>query len=185
MYPEVQIIRWGHQRVDKLHARHLKTGGKTRKKNEWNAIDGKHSFIIDKRIQRPGGGVETNVGELSLSVFIDSCALLMAMLEMEEWECARNKVRGNSWWIIMSIKAFKGRERWGRWFSLKGESIWDWRIPMNNMKRVNCLRPWPCTAGPYVILNINHTDEHFYWPLWLSGWVSFGIRVIHIYNVWL
>lgn len=32
-------------------------------------------------------------------------------------------------------------------------------------------------------ININHTDEHFYWPLWLSGGMSFGICVIHIYNV--
>lgn len=72
MYPEVQIIRWGDQRVDKLHARHLKTRGEKGKMNEWNTIVGKHSFIIDKRIQRLERGVKKRGGN-SACVFIDSC----------------------------------------------------------------------------------------------------------------
>lgn len=32
-------------------------------------MDSKHYFIIDKRIQRLEGGVETNMGEFSLCVY--------------------------------------------------------------------------------------------------------------------
>lgn len=44
-------------------------GKKQGKRDERNAIEGKHYFIIDKRIQRLEGGVETSVGELSLCVY--------------------------------------------------------------------------------------------------------------------
>lgn len=86
MYPEVQIIRRGHQSVDQLHACHLITK-KTKKREISQPVN--ISLLMTKEL------IEWREPEFSFCVFIGRYAV-------EESLCVHvgvrvcNKVRGNS-----------------------------------------------------------------------------------------
>lgn len=82
------------------------------------------------------------------SMSIDKMCIIDGCVVCVRW---RRVLRENCWWIIMSSKAFQGSKQWIRQFSLDGQSIAGWRIPMHDVK--HCLpKPWPCIFGLYVLL---------------------------------